>query len=412
MFYIIFNFINIYLTRITEDQITMNVLLISHLFPPHKGGIETAVYNTAKKLTEKRHHVVVITSKVFGALKDYEIKEEFHIYRYKPLNFVELKGFPQSIRLGFPLIAIINLKKIIKKHKIQIIHAEGRFFPISWISALLNILVFKRKMFISVQGRLKLGWTGLIENIFDKTITRFIYSNLSKIICVSDALKRRLRKFKITNQKLMIIPNGVDVDKFSLERKGSCLDKYLKNVIDYKKVIFVGRLDLQKGVEYLIRAIPNVINYFTNVHFFILGNGRIESNLKNLAKSLAIEKYTTFINMIPLEDMPKFYSSADIFCLPSIHEGFPLSLLEALSMGLIIVASNTGGIPEAIIENKNGYLFKPKNIKQLSVKLLKALNLSYDEIVQIQKNNIQKAYRTYSWEKIVDEIIKIYIESN
>ena len=79
-------------------------------------------------------------------------------------------------------------------------------------------------------------------------------------------------------------------------------------------------------------------------------------------------------------------------------------------MGLIIVASKTGAIPEAIIENENGYLFKPKNVNQLSVKLLKALNLSYDELGQIQKNNRQKAFRIYSWEKIVNEIIKMYIE--
>jgi glycosyltransferase involved in cell wall biosynthesis len=390
----------------------MNILLISHFFPPHKGGIETAAYNTAKKLTEKGHHVVVITTKVFGALNDYEKKEGFHIYRYKSVNLVELKGLPQSSHLGVPLKAILNLKKIIKKYEIQIIHAEGRFFPISLISALLNFLIFKKKMFISVQGRLKFGLRSLIEYIFDNTITRFIYSKSSKIICVSLSLKRRLIKFRIHNQNLMIIPNGVDIDEFSLKRKCPYLDKYLENAIDYKKVIFVGRLDLQKGVEYLIRAIPNVINNFTKVHFFILGNGRLEGNLKILVKSIAIEKYVTFIDLIPLEDMPKFYSAADIFCLPSIHEGFPLSIVEALSMGLIIVASNTGGIPEAIIEDENGYLFKPKNIEQISVKLLKALNLSYDEIVQIQKNNIQKAYRTYSWEKIVDEIIKTYMESN
>ena len=222
----------------------------------------------------------------------------------------------------------------------------------------------------------------------------------------------RMIKFRIHDQNLRIIPNGVDTDKFSVKGKGSYLDKYLKNVIDYKKVIFVGRLDLQKGVEYLMRAIPEVINNFTNVHFFILGNGRLERNLKILAKSIAIEKYVTFIDLIPLEDMPKFYSAADIFCLPSIHEGFPLSIVEALSMGLIVVASNTGGIPDVIIENENGFLFKPKNIKQLSIKMLKALNLSHEENFQIQQNNIQKAYRTYSWNKIVDEIINIYLESN
>ena len=114
--------------------------------------------------------------------------------------------------------------------------------------------------------------------------------------------------------------------------------------------------------------------------------------------------------MIPLEEMPDFYSSADILCLPSIHEGFPLSIVEALSIGLIIVTSKTGGIPEVIIENENGYLFESKNIRELSLKLLKALNLPHNKKVQIQENNVKKARNIYSWEKIVNDIIKIYQE--
>ncbi|MHA1194082.1 MAG: glycosyltransferase family 4 protein, partial [Promethearchaeota archaeon] len=204
----------------------MKILLISHFFPPHIGGIETAAYNIAKKLTEKGHEVIVITSKVFRTQINYEKVEGFHIYRYKSFNLVELRGFPQSSSLGLPLKAIIKLKSIIRKHEIQIIHVEGRFFPISFISAFLNILIFKKKMYVSIQGRLKFGLTGLLENIFDKTITRFIYSKLSKIICVSLSLKRRLIKFKIPDQNLMIIPNGVDIDKFRLKGKGSYLDKY------------------------------------------------------------------------------------------------------------------------------------------------------------------------------------------
>ena len=155
----------------------MNILLISHLFPPHKGGVETATYNTAKKLTEKGHHVVVITSKVLGATQNFEEKEGFLVYRYNPHNFVELKGFPQSMRLGFPLGIILKMKKIIKKHQIQVIHAEGRFFPISLITTFLNLLIFKRKMFISAQGRLKLGWTGFIEDILSKY--SLIFSSLN-----------------------------------------------------------------------------------------------------------------------------------------------------------------------------------------------------------------------------------------
>ena len=112
--------------------------------------------------------------------------------------------------------------------------------------------------------------------------------------------------------------------------------------------------------------------------------------------------------MISLEKMPEFYSSADIFCLPSIHEGFPLTIAEVMSMGLVIVASSTEGIPEAVIENKNGFLVQPKNIPQLARKLIKALNLSDEAVKEIEQNNIRTAREKYSWDIIVKRLIDEY----
>lgn len=388
----------------------MNILLISHLFPPHKGGVETATFNTAKKLCEKKHHVVVLTSKVFGARNNYEKTEGYHIYRYTPLNLVPLRKFPMSRRLGFPFFGLLKLKRIIKKHRIQIIHIEGRFFPISLFSVLLNMIIYKRKIFLTVQGRLKLGCLGILENIFDGTITRSIYTKLNKIICVSNELENRLRRFKVNAQKLIMIPNGVDVNAFSSERRSTYLNEYLSNVNTHKNVLFAGRLDPQKGVEYLIKAIPQVIDKFPNVHFFIVGNGTQERKLKELTILLGVNEKVSFIDMVPLEEMPQIYSSADIYCLPSVHEGLSLSLLEALSMGLVIVASITGGIPQVIKENNNGFLFKPKNVDQLINKLLKALNLNDVDFNKIRDNNIKKAQYMYSWENIVERLVKTYIE--
>ena len=172
--------------------------------------------------------------------------------------------------------------------------------------------------------------------------------------------------------------------------------------------MFVGRLYVQKGVEYLIRAIPDVISKYKKVHFFILGNGNLEIMLKKLAKKLEIQDHVTFLDFIPLEKMADFYSSADIFCLPSLHEGFPLSIAESLSIGLIIVASAIEGVPEAIIEGKNGFLAKPRDVIDLSNKLLKALNLQENQVKEIQNNNINLSRSKYSWEIIVREIVKVY----
>jgi len=390
----------------------MNILIISQVFPPKRGGVQTAAYNTAKFLSKFGHNVVVVTSKWAEERRKFHRMDGFLVYRFKSFNPPEIKGITQISSLRFNPIMLLKLPKIIKKHKIQLIHAQGRLFPISWLTTIMNKLVFKRPMFVNVQGRLEVGISGVIENAFDKIITKHIYQKvLKKIICVSESLKARLSNLGIKDEKLVVISNGVDISKFTKIPDAKFFDKYLDGKNDYKKVVFVGRLDAQKGVEYLIRAIPNVIKNYSKVHFFILGNGNLEKMLKNLVKELKIQQYVSFIDFIPLEKMPLFYTSADIFCLPSLHEGFPLSITEALSIGLIIVASKVEGIPEAIVENKNGFLASPKNFIELSEKLVKALTLNEDKVKEIQENNIKLARNNYSWDMIVKMIINTYKES-
>lgn len=390
----------------------MNILIISQVFPPKRGGVQTAAYNTAKFLSKLGHNVVVVTSKWAEERRKFHKMDGFLVYRFKSYNPPEIRGITQISSLRFNPIMFLKLPNIIKKHNIQLIHAQGRLFPISWLTAIMNKLVFKRPMFVSIQGRLEVGISGIIENIFDRIITKYIYQKIvTKIICVSESLKERLLKLSIKEENIIVIPNGVDTYEFTKLPNAKFFDKFLDGKKDYKKVVFVGRLDAQKGVEYLIKAIPNVIKKYHKVHFFILGNGNLEKMLKKLAIELNITENITFLDMIPLERMAEFYSSADIFCLPSIHEGFPLSIAEALSIGLVIVASATEGIPEAIIENRNGFLTKPRNVSQLTEKLIKSLTLSTDEIQDIARNNVNLAKKNYSWQKIVKEIIRVYKEN-
>ncbi len=388
----------------------MNILLISHFFPPHKGGVETATYNTAKTLARFGHKVYVMTSKYQKSDPRVVKTERFWVYRFHSFNIPEIRFFPQISSFGITPMAMIKLPILVKKLNIQVIHIEGRLFPISVFSALMNILVFKRPMILTVQGRLQVGLSAIFENIFDILITKTIYKKLKKIICVSKSLKDRFLKLGIKPNKLTVIPNGVNTTFFVHNNSLKFLDNYIEGKKDYKKVIFVGRLDKQKGVEYLIRAIPLVLSNYKKVHFFILGNGILEKKLKGLAASLNLQSHITFLNMVPWKKMPRIYSSADIFCLPSIHEGFPLTIAEALSMGLVIVASDTEGIPDAIKENKNGFLVELKNTNQLAEKLIIALNLKTSKIQEIQKNNVKLARDKYSWENITNQIIKVYKE--
>ncbi len=171
----------------------------------------------------------------------------FLVYRFKLFYPPEIKGIPQISSFGIMPMAILKLKKILKKHNIQIIHIEGRLFPIAFFTVLLNRLIFKRAVYITFQGRLKIGLTGLYEYIFDILITKFLYQKIKKIICVSNSLQKRFISLGINPTKLIVMPNGVDISIFNPNISLKFLDKYIYNKKTVKKIVFVGRLDPQKG---------------------------------------------------------------------------------------------------------------------------------------------------------------------
>ncbi len=390
----------------------MNILLIAQYFPPHQGGIETATFFLAKTLNEEfKHNIVVLTSKYKSANKDHEIINGIHVYRFSLYNpFIFLKHFiPQISNFGIMPTAIFALKKIIKTHKIQVIHAQGRFFLISMVAAILNFAIFKRKFFLSVQERLQFGLSSKVENLFDQIFTMKIYAHANKIITVSNSLFNRLLKFGMPLEKLIYIPNGVEVDLFSKRTKTAYFRKKLNLSLDDKIILVVGRLEKQKGIDYLFQAIPRVINYRPDIRLILVGDGTLKKHLKDLARSLNLDKYIFFMDSYPISVMPQLYQGADFFCLPSIHEGFPLTIIEAMATGLPIIASKIEGIPDAIVEGENGFLVSPKNPADLAQKILNCINLPPESLNKISELNRDKAVKLYSWKNITKLTVCTYL---
>jgi len=124
------------------------------------------------------------------------------------------KFIPQIASFGFEPLSPFMIKKLIKKYNIQIIHLHGRFFPISLVGFFLNQIVFKRKIYLTVHGRLKFGFSGLVEKIFDRTMMVKLYSKVNKIFTVSDSLRNRFLKFGIDPNQIITIHNGIDLSLF------------------------------------------------------------------------------------------------------------------------------------------------------------------------------------------------------
>ena len=104
----------------------MNILIISQVFPPKRGGVQTAAYNTAKFLSKFGHNVIVVTSKWGNERRSFHKMDNFLVYRFKSYNPPEIKGITQVSSLRFNPIMLLKLPGIIKKHNIQLIHAQGR----------------------------------------------------------------------------------------------------------------------------------------------------------------------------------------------------------------------------------------------------------------------------------------------
>lgn len=174
-------------------------------------------------------------------------------------------------------------------------------------------------------------------------------------ICVSNYVK----KFLPDNKKIRIIKNGITTECFINPDKKDFL--FLKK-IKKPKILFCGRLLYMKGLATIIES----ANFLKNkAHFVVAGDGSIKK-WEKMAKSQNI----TFLGKVDHKKIAGLYNECDIFILPSFIESFPLSILEAMSSGLPVIAGNVGGIPELIKHEENGILFSPGNAVELTNNIL------------------------------------------
>jgi glycosyltransferase involved in cell wall biosynthesis len=198
----------------------------------------------------------------------------------------------------------------------------------------------------------------------------------------------------------LVIPNGVELDNYKN------LQKQDFQVNNKKIIIFVGSLRPVKGLEYLIKAMGIIHVEMENTILMIIGDGEERKSLEKLVLKLHLENVVTFIGEIPNENIPSYLVQGDVFVLPSLSEGFPNVLLEAMAAGLPIVTTNTKGLSDIIRNEENGYLVEPKNPQQLAEKLLMILKNS-TQSKKISNNNIEKA-KKYSWKNVVERLEDIY----
>jgi len=175
-------------------------------------------------------------------------------------------------------------------------------------------------------------------------IERLIAYGIDQYIGVSDYTTNLVKQYqKIPSRKLATVHNGIEPITILSEEEKHRLKRNLDIEHNFPVLGVGSRLVYEKGITYLLDAIPKLILHFPHLKLLIAGDGPIAHELKKQVRDLKISRYVTFLG--PRLDILNIIQTFDIYVLPSVHEGLPLSLLEAMSVGIPIVATSVGGMP-------------------------------------------------------------------
>jgi GalNAc-alpha-(1->4)-GalNAc-alpha-(1->3)-diNAcBac-PP-undecaprenol alpha-1,4-N-acetyl-D-galactosaminyltransferase len=364
------------------NMITKIVLIISSL---DTGGAERVLSELANYLVAKNYDITLII---------------FEENQKKPFYFLDKKikitslGLKKSnhffTKLFYLFKCIFKLRLILKKNHPDLIISFLHFVN---VITLLSIIKLKIPVFIS--ERIDPNFHKL-PKIYDWFRLK-IYQLATKLIVQTKSASSYFPEKKFSN--ITIIPNPV---KTPLEIKKKFLIKPLK-------IISVGRLDRQKDHKTLIHAFSYLIKQYPDLILEIYGKGILEKDLNFLIAKLGLTD-KVFLKGVT-EDIDQKLLRSDIFVFPSLYEGFPNALCEAMAVGLPVVASNCSGNVDVVIDKLNGRLFKVGDVNDL-LKILKEILENNDQRKQISLKAIDLS-KDYSYEKIFlqwEELIKYHIK--
>jgi len=348
----------------------MKILLATESYYPNIDGGAVAQRNLVIEL-KKRGHEICVIAPGYSYKSTVEKEDGITIYRTRGIKLpLYMEG-----RYHFSLFPIFQVKKIIKKFKPDVVNICSPY-PIG-----VSAYVCARKHDIPVVGSIhtlpenmitpfhKLKNLKRIENYSWRYLIFFFNLVDWATIPTKTGLKMYKNKGLITD--ITPISNGIKTEIFNPNNDGEYLRKKFK--LPKKNIVLcTGRINEEKNLDVLIKAIPHVLKK-VDAHFLIVGSGgSYKQFLINLTEELNVNNNTTFTDFLDWDDYPNIYSIADLFVMPSEAELQSIVTMEAVASGLPIVVVNKGALPELASMN-NGFVFEPKNSKQMAECIVKIL---------------------------------------
>ncbi len=354
------------------------------------GGAEKALLELVKRLDKGKYRVVVCSVGQGGPLEP-----EFKKIADQVAVF--------SKRFKFDITLVWKVAKLMQKENIDIV--QTTLFYADVIGTFAARLA-KVPVVVSWQTALALP-TGHLKDDKLRHTTSYKYAirHIDKVIAVSEDIKSFfVKKRKIEADKIITIPYGVDLDLFAC-RDGLKKKEELNLEPSDPIIGVVGHLSEVKGHIYLIEAATKICKAFPNVKFIFAGSGPLRKSLDAKVKNLHLSSIFRFLGV--RRDIPELLNVIDIFVLPSLFEGLPNVILEAMASSKPVVASAVGGIPEAVQDQVTGLLVPPKDPDSLATAILKLLK-NREWAINMGKEGRKRVEEFFSIDSEVKKIQQLY----
>jgi colanic acid/amylovoran biosynthesis glycosyltransferase len=390
---------------------------------------ETFVLAQITGMMDRGHDVKIFTNQLVQADVQHHFVEQYQLYEKtvvipwvprKPVKRLipAIRGMVDAVRRRsfIPALRALNVLKFGRKALglSLFIQATGKFEPVNFDIihcqfGQLGIMVAELRQCSAISGSLVTSFRGTDAMKYasrQPELFSRLFSSGDEFLAVSDAVRRQLIAIGCPANRTHLLRSGIDLDRFSA-RKSRQLDSPVR-------LISVGRLAANKGIEYALHAVQMLRNAGIETRYRIFGTGPCEAELVRKAAQLEIESAVTFEGAVSSSCVIEALNDADILVAPSItgpdgeQEGLPNSLKEAMAVGVIAIGTTTGGIPELISDGVSGFLVEEKDAAALAACISSTID-GGENLNQIVAAARRKVESEYDINRLNDELEGTYL---
>jgi len=414
------------------EGVEMKLAVLVYEYPPKiVGGLGTYAAEITRKFVMMDHDVTVFTmNDDVGSLPTREIWRGIEIHR--PLHIDVSDSLPDVIaedvkKWGrgiqfFSKILVYNylsaaklINELVKKEsfKYDVVIAHD------WLSVIAGITVKKQLKLPMVfhvhsteKGRTLGHGSAVVSSIEHRG-----GQTADLIITVSYAMREELLSLGFPRDKVEVCYNGVDPEKYSMEKTDSGKVKALREYYGLRDedlmILFIGRLVGVKGIDKLVMAMPHVLQSVPNARLVIVGLGDLQDYLQRLVSMLKLQDVVKFrFEFIPEEERILHYAACDVAVFPSLYEPFGIVALEAMSMEkpVVVGAAGISGMREIVIpcgEEQCGYHINPENPADIAWGIVNAIQ-DPERMRFLGKNGRKRVLNEFTWNKIAERTLNLY----